>query len=210
MDEIINMREDAVRGVAIRRQRRRFPFEIFNTLLTIICLATAALVVYKLFQSPSTGHNMGMFMFVIHAEAEVSAEKVTLTSTNSPWVKNNAIVVPCDGLYMIYAQISWGEHPQLEIQKKEDPNTEDTWTLLKANKSSSLVTVLRLNTTIQMLLNLPKNGTQRDISYLGIVLLQVHQDVKSCQEIIQNSCKEEKDWDKFYPLMLSPGKCIRQ
>lgn len=40
--------EPEAQAVAIRRRERRFPFEFINTILAVICLASAALAVYKL------------------------------------------------------------------------------------------------------------------------------------------------------------------
>ncbi|XP_078417697.1 uncharacterized protein LOC144692571 [Cetorhinus maximus] len=196
MDEVIDMREDAARGVAIRRQRRRFPFEIFNILLTVICLATAALVVYKLFQPPAGGHRMDSFMFVIHAKAaSISQGKVTFNSNNSAWVKNNAIVVPCDGLYLVYAHaklINPKNSTRLIIVKGEEDDSYAKWHLLDSADQSPLITSsLRVNNMLRMELNFSTEDFDEDV-YLGIALLQVHQDIVSCQEIIQKSCKKKK------------------
>ncbi|XP_041063592.1 uncharacterized protein LOC121288859 [Carcharodon carcharias] len=196
MDEVIDMREDAVREVAIQRQRRRFPFEIFNILLTVICLATAALVVYRLFQSPVGGHRMDSFMFVIHAKAaSISQGKVTFNSNNSAWVKNNAIVVPCDGLYLVYAHAKPTnvDHPtRVTIKKGVETDSQASWLLLDSAEQSPLITSsLRVNNMLHMELNVSTEDFDEEV-YLGIALLQVHQDIVSCQEIIQKSCKKKR------------------
>ncbi|XP_072367670.1 uncharacterized protein [Scyliorhinus torazame] len=166
-------------------------------------------------EDPTCDPDEGSFMFVIHAEADgISEKKVKLRSKDSAWVKNNAIVVPCDGLYLIYAHVSSNRTPLMEIKKKEDSDSDsdtDSWLLPKTKEYSPLITsMLRVNNTIRMLLDLSNDELKDDNSYLGIALLQIHQDINSCQQIIQKSCKYEKHRDGLCLSTPTSGKYIGQ
>ncbi|GCC36405.1 hypothetical protein chiPu_0014899 [Chiloscyllium punctatum] len=175
----------AARGVAINPQRRSFPLAIFNGLLTVICLATAALLLCKLPQPAPI--DVKSTLFVIHAKVDGTSEGKVKLNSKSSWVRNNTIVVPCDGIYLVYAHISSQNNsaPSLKIMKKGTPDSVETWHLVDAKESSPMaMSELRINESIYMTLELSSETFDQAESYLGIALLEVLQNVKSCRQLL--------------------------
>ncbi|XP_078263987.1 uncharacterized protein LOC144597996 [Rhinoraja longicauda] len=126
-----------------------------------------------------------LFTMGIHAKVKnVSAGMVYVESDSNWRVQNGVIHAPCDGLYLIYAQLQWhGGSPAHAIIEKRSESHDAKWPLGRMDSNHRLVTMseLRKGETIYLKLNQSDITSAAD-GILGIVLLNAEPNMKTCQE----------------------------
>eukprot|EP00062_Callorhinchus_milii_P010827 gi/632956290/ref/XP_007893884.1/ PREDICTED: uncharacterized protein LOC103180077 [Callorhinchus milii] len=187
MEETVPMGDNEMRlknskTLPPRHQRTRCPFELINAFLCIICASCVVLVIYAMFYPPQdTGH----LFIVIHASAETENIKkgmISLNSDEKTYFKNNSIIIPCDGIYVVYVLVASSQKTGVvKIEKKQG---KAKWNLRNITFNTPLVMMnsLRRDEGIYLMTTENANITESE-TFLSIVLLHVKQDKNSCRKI---------------------------